>query len=126
MSREDVADIDAAINTAANLPAVVTVVLAVVTLIVYTVGSRGSWRRSLLGVAFAGLIVVLIPIGAVVFGRRFGGDYAGYGWVALGGWTFAALIYAASLLAIIVEQRRGNAEARPPVTHRHMKENDNG
>lgn len=120
MSQEQAENIDAAINTAANLPAAVAALLAVSAFLVYVVGSRGAYKRSLLGITFAGLIFAVLPLFAVVFGRRLFGEYAGYGWVALGVYTTVAMLYAALLFAIVVEQRRGNAEVRPP-----MKENEN-
>jgi hypothetical protein len=106
---------DEAINTAANVPALIAAVLATATVFVYARGSRGSWRTSLLGIAFASLIVVVLPIFGIVFGRRFAGDYPGFGWVALGGYILVDLIYVAIIVAIVAAQRNGNTSARPPI-----------
>lgn len=108
-----ITDATVAINDAALIPALIAGALAVSCLLVYVIGSRGRWRKSMLGVAFAGLIVVVLPIFGIIFGRRIFDAYPGYQWVALIGFTLVAVIYAVLLIVIIVEQRRGNTA--PPV-----------
>lgn len=110
-----------AVNDAALIPALIAAALAITCLVVYVVGSHGRWKKSLLGVAFAGLIVVVLPIFAIIFGRRIFDAYPGYQWVALIGFTIVAIIYAVVLTVIIAEQHRGNLASA-----RHAKAQDGG
>lgn len=106
--------LDKILDGYALVPALLSGALALACLLVYTIGSRGKWRKSLLGVAFAGLVVVVVPVFGIIFGRRLGGAYPGYGWVALGLYTLDVVIYTVLLVVIILEQRRGNSP-RPPI-----------
>jgi hypothetical protein len=101
------------INDLALIPALATGLVAVACLLAYVIGSRGAWRTSMLGFAFAGLIVAVLPVFAVVFARRIGGQYPGYEWVAWTGYTLSLILYVTMLVVIIREQRRGIA--RPPL-----------
>lgn len=111
-------DAAVAVNDAALIPALIAGALAIACLVTYFIGSRGRWRKSLLGVAFAGLIVVVLPIFGIIFGRRIFGAYPGYQWVALIGFSGVDVIYAVVLVVIIVEQRRRHSVAAvpPPVS----------
>lgn len=108
------ADLANAINDAALIPATLAALLAIACLLTYVIGSRGKWRKSLLGVAFAGLIVVVLPVFGIIFGRRLAGLWPGYQWAAVIGYSLAAIIYGVLLIVIVIEQRRGGSP-RPPI-----------
>lgn len=108
----------ATVNDFAIIPALIAALLAIVCLIVYIVGARGGAVRSLLGAAFAGILLAAIPFMIVPIGRRLFGEYPGYEWVA---WTFYLLadaIYLTMLVTIIIEQHRGRAAVPPIVPER--------
>lgn len=124
-----ITDATVAVNDAALIPALLAGALALACLVTYLIGSRGQWSRSLLGVAFAGLIVVVLPIFGIIFGRRLFDAYPGYQWVAFFGFSLVAIIYAVLLVVIIITQRRGAAattegdppRGRPRWWHRHTQ-----
>lgn len=109
------------VNDFALVPLVVGMLFAGVSGVVYGIGS--PWWRSLLGVAFFGVMVSSsLPI-LVVVARRTFGAYPGYEWVALSVYTLWALAWVAMLVIILVERRR-SALAVPFHPHPRRKKAD--
>lgn len=94
----------ALVNDLATIPLVLGMILAGATGLTFAVGS--PWYKSLLGVAFLGIMVTSsLPL-VIVLGRRLGGEYPGYEWVAIGLYSLFALAWLAMLCIILIERHR--------------------
>lgn len=103
------------VNDAAIYPALGIGLFSLLCLVIYIIGSRGAWKRSALGVAFAAIFVPALLVLTVILLKRTFDEYPGYEWVAWGLYSLAALAYLVMLVVIIIEQRRGGATV-PTVT----------
>lgn len=105
---------DEALNTWANVPAYIAAALALLTFVIYGVGS--PWYRSLLGLSFflnfgsLPAVVLFIAARRLIATATTGNASStsdGLGWLALLLYTVIALIQALQLLVLLIERRRG-------------------
>lgn len=97
------------INHLAGYIALAAVAPALVTTLVYGLGS--PWWRSWLGrVVFAQWLAIVVVFG-VVLSRRFLGAYPGYEWVAVVSYSVLFVAFTAMAVIVIIE-RRAPARAR--------------
>lgn len=95
---------DDMLNDIAGLLALTGAVPIAGATITYGIGS--PWWRSWLGRVMFGLFFALVIVFGIVLGRRLGGEYPGYGWVALVGYAYIWLTLWAVWLIILVERRK--------------------
>lgn len=93
---QDISQIAGYIALASLLPLALTTV-------VFGVGS--SWFRSRLGWAVFGSWASQLAVLVIVLARRFRGEYPGYEWVALVGYSVLFLAYSAMAVVVILERR---------------------
>lgn len=105
---------DAVLNNWANVPAYIAAALALLTFLIYGLGS--PWYGSLLGVSFflnfgsLPAVVIFIAARRIASVQATGSAPAssdGLGWVALLLYTTIAFIQALQLIVLIIERRRG-------------------
>ncbi|MBT2502966.1 hypothetical protein [Curtobacterium sp. ISL-83] len=118
---------DAWFNTWATVPATVACVFALLTALLYGIGS--GWYRSLLGVVFLGLFVGTIPVFLLVLLRRVASTIAaggpsssgdGFGLAAFVVYLFAAVVWVAVFLTILRERREDHTPV-PPIDKRKRR-----
>lgn len=94
---------DAAINDIANYVVIAVTIPAVLNAAIYGLGSR--WWSSWLGrVLFSKWLSVALVF-VFILTRRLWGDYPGYGWWAIGLYTFVLVSFAATTVELIIERR---------------------
>lgn len=103
---------DAVLNNWANVPAYIAAGLALLTFLIYGLGS--PWYRSLLGVSFflnfgsLPAVVIFVAVRRIVAVTTTGSAPAstdGLGWVALLLYTALALVQGLQLVVLIIERR---------------------
>lgn len=116
---------DVWLNTWATFPATVAGVFALLTAVLYGVGS--PWYRSVLGTVFFGLFVGSVPVFALVLVRRIvatianGGPQTsgdGLGALAFAVYTFVAVVWVLVFLTV-VRERRHTPTPTPPIERKH-------
>jgi hypothetical protein len=100
------------LNTLATYPATIAASFALLTALLYGIGS--PWYRSLLGWVLFGLFAGSVPVFALVVVRRIATTLAvggpstngdGFGALSFAVYTFAALAWIATFVALVVERR---------------------
>lgn len=116
---------DVWLNTWATAPATVAGVFALLTALLYGLGS--PWYRSILGTVFFGLFVGSVPVFALVLVRRIvatiasGGPQTsgdGLGGLAFAVYTFVAVVWVLVFFTV-VRERRHTPTPTPPIERRH-------
>lgn len=104
---------DATINDIAGLVVIAVTVPAVLNATIYGLGSR--WWQTWLGrVLFSKWLSVALVFVFIV-ARRVLGEFPGYGWVALGLYTFVLLSFAATTAELIIERRAPAEVVETPI-----------
>lgn len=104
---------DASINEIAGLVVIAVTVPAVLNASIYGLGSR--WWQTWLGrVLFSKWLSVALVFVFIVL-RRLVGDFPGYGWVALGLYSFVFLSFAATTVELIIERRAPASVVEIPI-----------
>jgi hypothetical protein len=112
-------------NTWATVPATVAGTFALLTAVLYGIGS--PWYRSLLGVVFFLLFLGSVPVFALVLVRRIAATIAnggpstsgdGFGLFAFAVYAFVALVWA-GVFVVVLYTRRHTPTPTPPLERRH-------
>jgi hypothetical protein len=112
-------------NTWATVPATIAGTFALLTAVLYGVGS--PWYRSLLGTVFFALFLGSVPVFALVLVRRIAATIAnggpqtsgdGFGLLAFSVYAFVALVWA-GVFAAVLYTRRHSPTPTPPLERRH-------
>jgi hypothetical protein len=115
---------DAWFNTWATVPATVAGLFALMTALLYGVGS--PWYRSLLGSVFFALFLGSFPVFALVLIRRIvatianGGPQTsgdGFGFLAFAVYSFVAVVWGLVFFAVLYTRRR-TPTPTPPIDRR--------
>lgn len=111
-------------NTWATVPATIAGTFALLTAVLYGIGS--PWYRSLLGTVFFALFLGSVPVFALVLVRRIAATIAnggpqtsgdGFGLLAFTVYTFVAIVWAGVFLAVLYT-RRHTPTPTPPLDRR--------
>lgn len=115
---------DAWFNTWATVPATVAGTFALLTAVLYGIGS--PWYRSLLGAVFFALFLGSVPVFALVLVRRIaatitnGGPSTsgdGFGLLAFAVYTFVALVWGCVFFAVLYTRRHTPTPTPPFERH---------
>lgn len=105
------------INDLAIIPLIIGGAFALLTGGTYGIGS--PWYKSLLGVAFFGLILSNVFVAVVPMLRRLFGEYPHFEIVAWTGYLMFAIVQV-SMFAVVLKERR-NSDLAPPISKKEKK-----
>lgn len=98
-----------AVNDFATWLALTGGIPAALAFFTYTLGRPRTWWHTLLGWVLALLLLSILLVFALVLGRRLGGEYPGYQWVAIVVYGLLTMALWLVWAIIIRERRRGRS-----------------
>ncbi len=101
------------INDAATWLVIAGIVPSLAFTLIYGFGS--PWYRSALGVVMFLLGLSLTTVLGIVLGRRLFGEYPGYQWVAIGGYSLLLVAMVGLAVIVIIERRSASTALSFPL-----------